>query len=210
MIRVILLALTLLAATPVLADDTAAAGNSTPAYILSEAPEDHTLGRADAPDTLILYASNMCPHCESWFANDWPTVKADLIETGKLRLVFRPLPSAPINLSLTGFILAECAPAKDYMTVIEDQFLRQSTILGAQNSAVIKTQFDEIAKISGMPDEAAIAACLADEAHLNTLQTSANRASAAGISGVPSVIFNGEVMEGDYDAAAIKRWVEQK
>ena len=75
---------------------------------------------------------------------------------------------------------------------------------------MIKTQFDEIAKISGMPDEAAIAACLADEAHLNTLQTSANRASAAGISGIPSVIFNGEVMEGDYDAAAIKRWVEQK
>ncbi len=209
MIRVTLLALTLLAATPALAQDRTAAPNSTPAYMLSEAPTDHTMGSVDAPDTLILYASNVCPHCGTWFANDWPIVKSELVDTGKLRLVFRPLPSAPINLSITGFIMAECAPAETYMTVIEDQFARQSTILSAQDGAIIKAQYDAIAKVAGLEDETAIAECLANEGHFDTLQTSANRAGAAGITGIPSFIFNGEVMSGDNDAAAIMRWVNE-
>jgi len=208
MIRVTLLALTLLAATPALAQDRTEAANSTPAYMLSEAPTDHTMGSIDAPDTLILYASNVCPHCGSWFANDWPIVKSELVETGKLRLVFRPLPSAPIDLSLTGFLMAECAAADTYMTVIEDQFTRQSTILGAKDGATIKAQYDAIARVAGLEDPAAIAECLGTEAHFDTLQTSANRAGAAGITGIPSFIFNGEIMSGDNDAAAIMRWVD--
>lgn len=208
MIRVILLALTFLAATPTLAQDRTESANSTPAYMLSEAPTDHTMGSADAADTLILYASNTCPHCGTWFANDWPIVKSELVDTGKLRLVFRPLPSAPINLSITGFLMAECAPEEDYMMVIEDQFARQSTILSAQDGATIKAQYDAIAKAAGLNNEAAIAECLANETHFNTLQTSADRAAAAGITGIPSFIFNGAIMSGDNDAAAIMRWVD--
>lgn len=212
MIRASIFALSLLIAAPAFAAPTDDGHNhETPAYVLSEAPTDQVLGNPEADHTLIIYASNVCPHCGSWFAEDWPSIKTYLVETGQLRFVFRPLPSQPIQLSLTGFLMAECAVEGDYMSVIEDQFARQDTILKAAESgdgAMIKAQYDEVAQVAGLTDEDSIAACLSEETHLVTLQTSADRAAAAGISNIPAFIFNGEVMSGAHDAAAIKGWVE--
>ncbi len=182
----------------------------TPAFIFTEAPGDHTLGKADAEDTLIVYASNMCPHCGDWFNNEWPTVKADLVMTGKLRFVFRPMPTPPMQMALTGFVVAECAPEEDYFTVMEDQFARQRDLLSAaqaQDSASVRAQFDAIAKGAGLADEDAIAACLGNEQNLKPVQTSAERFQTAKMRGVPAFVFNGEVMEGDHNAEDIAAWV---
>jgi protein-disulfide isomerase len=212
MIRASIIALSLLVAVPAFAaPETEGHTHETPAYVYTEAPTDRAYGNADADHTLIIYASNVCPHCGSWFANDWPVVKSDLIETGKLRFIFRPLSSQPLQLSLTGFLMAECAAEGEYMRVIEDQFARQNTILkaaGSNDGAMIKSQYDAVAKVAGLDDTASIAACLSEETHLKTLQASADRAGAAGISNIPSFIFNGAVMSGASDADAIKGWVE--
>jgi protein-disulfide isomerase len=212
MIRASLFALSLLMATPALAAPTGDGhAHEAPAYVFSEAPMDRVIGNADADHTLIVYASNVCPHCGSWFANDWPVIKSDLIETNKLRVVFRPLPSEPIQLSLTGFLMAECAADDDYMMVIEDQFAHQNTILQAvraNDGAVIKAQYDALAVVAGLTDQDSIAACLSEETHMQTLQTSAARAGAAGISNIPSFIFDGTLMNGAGDVNAIKGWVE--
>ncbi|GHA82935.1 hypothetical protein GCM10009069_02720 [Algimonas arctica] len=212
MIRASIIALSLFVAAPAFADPTTDGhDHPTPTHVFSEAPTDNVIGSADAQNNLIVYASNVCPHCGSWFAKDWPVVKSDLIETGKLRVIFRPLPSQPLQLSLTGFLMAECAVEEDYMKVIEDQFARQDTILkaaGSNDGMMIKSQYDGIAKVAGLDDAASIAACLSEEVHMETLQTSADRAAAAGISNIPSFIFNGSVMNGANDANAIKGWVE--
>lgn len=212
MIRASLFAFSLLMATPVLADPTTDGHeHPTPTHVFSEAPTDIVIGSAEAAHNMIIYASNVCPHCGSWFAKDWPVLKSDLIETGQLRVIFRPLPSQPLQLSLTGFLMAECAAEGDYMTVMEDQFARQSTILKAaetNDGPMIKSQYDAVAKVAGLNDAASIAACLSEETHMKTLQTSADRAGAAGISNIPSFIFNGELMNGAHDATAIKGWVE--
>lgn len=219
MIRASIVALSLLIATPALfaaapaftAPASDGHDHPAPTFVYAEAPTDRVIGTADADHNLIIYASNVCPHCGSWFANDWPVLKSDLIETGKLRVIFRPLPSQPIQLSVTGFLMAECAPDNNYMTVIEDQFARQDTILKAVNAndgEAIKAEYDAVAKVAGLSDPAAIAACLADETHMSALQTSADRAGAAGIQNIPSFIFNGTVMSGASDADAIKGWVE--
>lgn len=212
MIRASIFALTLLMSAPALAaPEVDGHKHETPTYVLTVAPTDQVVGSADADHTMIMYASNVCPHCGSWFAEDWPVIKSDLIETGKLRFVFRPLPSQPLQLSLTGFLMAECAADGTYMAVIEDQFERQTTILKAVNandSPTIKNQYDEVAKVAGLNDPESIAACLSEETHLLTLQASADRAGAAGIKNIPSFIFNGAVMNGASDANAIKGWVE--
>ena len=62
-------------------------------FATSEAPDDHTLGSEDAAITMIVWASVTCPHCANWFANDWPIVKRDLVETGKMRFIFREFPT---------------------------------------------------------------------------------------------------------------------
>ncbi|WP_298911782.1 thioredoxin domain-containing protein [uncultured Algimonas sp.] len=203
MIRATLAVLSLLFAAPALAQPA-----DEPDHVFTEAPTDRTLGQADAPNTLIVYASNMCPHCGAWFAKDWPTVKSDLVEPGALRVVFRPLPTQPMQMSLTGFLMAECAPDKAYMSVIEDQFARQRAILGAKDGTEIRAQFDAVARGAGLADEAAITACLSDPANMEPILRAEQRSVAGRIDGVPGFVFNGRVMKGDHDAEAIRGWVE--
>lgn len=212
MIRASIFALTLLMAAPALAaPEVDGHQHETPDFIFNEAPTDHVLGNAEADNTLILYASNVCPACGAWFSQHWLAVKSELVETGQLRLVFRPFVTQPADLSFTGFLMAECAPDEDYMTVIEHQFSRQRTILEAAQAGdgtTLRSEYDGIAKLAGMTDTPSIAACLEDDANVQSIMTSINRASAGGIDGVPSFIFNGNVMSGAHDVDAIRGWIE--
>lgn len=212
MIRASIFALTLLLAAPALAaPEVDGHTHETPDYIFTEAPTDHVLGNAEADNTLIVYASNVCPACGGWFATYWPAIKSELVETGELRFVFRPFVTQPADLSFTGFLMAGCAPDEDYMTVIEDQFSRQRTILDAAKAGdgtKLRSEYDNIAKLAGMTDTPSISACLTDEANMQSIMTSINRASAGGIDSVPSFIFNGNVMSGAHDVDAIRGWIE--
>ena len=50
---------------------------------------DMVMGAADAPVEIIEYASFTCPHCANFHANIYPLLKADYIDTGKVRFVYR-------------------------------------------------------------------------------------------------------------------------
>ena len=100
-------------------------------FVFAEAADDHVTGSEEAALTLIIWASVTCPHCSKWFSNEWPIIKSELVETGKLRIVFREFPTAPGNLSMAGFQLAECAPAEDYFSIIEYQMEQQDNIFKA-------------------------------------------------------------------------------
>ena len=212
MIRASIFALSLLMAAPALAaPEVDGHSHEAPDYVFTEAPTDHVLGSAEADNTLIIYASNVCPACGNWFSTHWSSVKSELVETGQLRFVFRPFVTQPADLSFTGFLMAECAPSETYMTVIEDQFSRQRTILEAAQAGdgdKLKAQYDAIAKVAGLTDVPSISACLQDKANADPIMTSVNRANAGGISGVPSFIFNGTVMTGAHDLEAIEGWIE--
>ena len=50
---------------------------------------DMVMGAADAPVEIIEYASFTCPHCANFHATTYPLLKADYIDTGKVRFVYR-------------------------------------------------------------------------------------------------------------------------
>ena len=70
---------------------------------------DRVLGRADAPVTVIEYASFSCHLCADWHQFVFPVFKQRLIDTGQVRFVFRNLPTAPEQMSLPAAALARCA-----------------------------------------------------------------------------------------------------
>ncbi len=70
-------------------------------------PGDHVLGKPDAPNVLIDYASFTCPHCATFNAAVMPALKRDWIDTGKLKLIHRHFPSDAI--ATRASLLAECA-----------------------------------------------------------------------------------------------------
>jgi protein-disulfide isomerase len=73
----------------------------------AEALPDVVLGKADAPVTIVEYASMTCTHCAAFHAETYPTLKSKYIDTGKVRFILREFPLDP--LATAGFMLARCA-----------------------------------------------------------------------------------------------------
>ena len=60
--------------------------------MLDGIPQDGTtLGRANAPVTLLEYADLQCPYCAQWAIRALPALVEDYVRAGKLRIEFRGL-----------------------------------------------------------------------------------------------------------------------
>lgn len=173
-----------------------------PDFVFTEAPDDHAIGGDFAPITMISYASVTCGHCGNWFSTIWPKVKAELVETHKIRFVLRELPTAPAPLSMTGFAMAECAPKADYMSVIEYQMENQSKIFDLAKAGKGAQAYADVGKLAGLNNNADITACLQDPSSIGHINLSQRRADAAGVKGVPAFFINGEAYQGDQSAEA--------
>lgn len=163
----------------------------------AEIGQDMVLGSADAPITLVEYASWTCGACWQFHNDVMPMLKEEYIETGKVRLVFREFPTAPANVSLAGFVIARCRGAENYFDVIDELFDRQSAILAlVRNGGAVRDALVQIGINQGLADEAAFEACLADETLRRNIATAVGRGDAQGVDSTPTVFMNGERLEG--------------
>ena len=86
---------------------------------------DHPLGSADAPVTVIEYASPTCPHCAAFHTDVLPSVMSTYVDTGKVRFIVRPFVR---NIQdAVVFMLAEAAGPENYYHVLDTYFRTQST-----------------------------------------------------------------------------------
>ena len=84
---------------------------------------EQSLGKDDAPVTIIEYASMTCPHCAHFHETVYPELKKRYIDTGKVRFIFREFPLDP--LAAAGFMLARCGGKDKYFPMIETLFAQQ-------------------------------------------------------------------------------------
>ncbi|MGB0906476.1 MAG: thioredoxin domain-containing protein [Maricaulaceae bacterium] len=165
-------------------------------YAFQVAPNDHVIGEADAPNTLIVYASVVCGHCAKWFTHDYPIIKEELIDTGDLKLVFREFPTYPADIAVLGFQLANCAPQEDFMNVILHQMENQETTFEALKKGQAVEYFVQMSKLAGIESEADMFTCYENKNGLMRIEKSLERAQAAKVKAVPALILNEELMKG--------------
>lgn len=178
-------------------------------YVFTEAPDDHVIGADDAVQTIITYASVTCPHCGSWFTEEWPVVKTELVETGLIRFVFREFPTAPAALSMTGFMMANCAPAEDYFEIIEYQMENQAQIFKDAQEGRGREAYNKIAAKAGMMDDDAINACLTNPDMAAQIQDNSARANLGNVKGVPAFFINGQLYNGQQDAKTLVELIKE-
>ncbi|MFQ5521834.1 MAG: DsbA family protein, partial [Candidatus Methylomirabilia bacterium] len=56
-----------------------------------------SLGRPDAPVTMVEFSDYQCPFCKRHVSTVYPAIKKDYIDTGKLKYVFRDFPIASLH-----------------------------------------------------------------------------------------------------------------
>ena len=138
--------------------------------------------------------------CGQWFSEEWPVVKRELVESGKLRFVLRALPTPPAQLSLTGFLMAECAPEDKYFEVLEYQFENQSEIFADAQAGKAREAYSKVGAIAGLNSDEEINACLSNPDQMEAIYKDGERANAAKVAGVPAFYISGEAYKGSQNA----------
>jgi protein-disulfide isomerase len=123
--------------------------------------EDRVLGNPGAAITIIEFASLTCPHCADFERETLPKIRADWIDTGKAKLVFRDFPLD--GSALKAAVLARCAPVERYYGFVDTLFASQAS--WAHNPDPTPA-LGRIAKLGGMSDEQ-FQACMKNDALQN-------------------------------------------
>lgn len=149
---------------------------------------DRVLGRADAPVTVIEYASFTCSHCADWTNDVLPTFKTRYIDTGKVKLVFRDMPTSPPQVAATAAAIGRCAAPARFFDVAHHFMAGQAAALASGNA---REWFLGAVAVSGRT-QPEIEACLADPATGQKLQADIQAAVDAGVTGTPTFFVNGK------------------
>jgi protein-disulfide isomerase len=151
---------------------------------------DMSVGKADAPVTLIEYASMTCPHCANFHEKIYPELKKRYIDGGKVRFIFREFPLDP--LAAGASMLARCAGKDKYFPLVETLFQKQ------RQWAVEKPipPLMAIAKQAGFTEQS-FNACLSDQKMLDAIEAERSRAvDKFGVDSTPTVFINGTKVKG--------------
>lgn len=148
------------------------------------------LGSADAPVTMIEYASFTCPHCKNFHTGPLKDIKKNYIDTGKVRLIFRE--AYFDRPGLWASMVARCGGPLRYFGVVDLIYENQSDWAQTKDPAQMVEKLRKFGKIAGM-DDTQLDACLTDAATAQALVDwyQANDAKDS-ITGTPTFIINGE------------------
>lgn len=157
--------------------------------------QDIIFGDPDAPVTLIEYASWTCPACLDFHSRILPTVKADYIDTGKVRMVFREFPTAPANIAVAGFTLARCTDGNEYYALLDELFMRQDAILTlARQGGPVVEALKQVGVNHGIETDEAFEACLDSQDNRDAIRASIAAAQAKGVNATPTFYLDGELL----------------
>lgn len=156
---------------------------------------DIVVGKADAPVTIVEYASMTCGHCAHFHTKVYPELKTKYIDTGKVRLIMREFPLD--NLAAAASMLARCAGGDKTLMLIKKFFAEQESWAFVRGNPV--PALFKIAETEGMTKEQ-FDKCLTDQKLLDGITETRDKASKTFlINSTPTFFINGKRMEARSD-----------
>jgi len=153
--------------------------------------QDMVLGSEDAPITVIEYASYTCPHCARFHEDGFKQLKADFIDTGKVKFVYREVFfDRP---GLWASMVARCGGEQRFFGISDMLYQQQRQWTGSGDPAQIAEALRKIGRTAGLDDDT-LNACLTDAQKAQSLIAwfEANAAE-DGIRSTPSFIIDGKL-----------------
>ena len=154
---------------------------------------DKVEGRADAPVTIIEYASWTCPACQAFHATDYKNSIKPAIEAGHVKFVTRDLLRNAIDFRAT---LAARCEGVDFVEATDLLFNNQPAY-SVNSMEQVDAALIQILSPVGM-DVQKYAACLTDTEMGNFVKAVSDDASSRRINVTPTIFVNGNRV-GDSD-----------
>jgi protein-disulfide isomerase len=160
-----------------------------------------SLGKANAPVTVVEYASVTCSHCATFNEQVFPAFKEKYVDTGQVRYVFREFLTAPAEVAAAGFLVARCAGPDKYFGVVDAIFRAQPEMFRTQDW---RGTLLRVAQSAGMT-EAQFNTCVSDQEALKAVAQRTEAAVKAGVNATPTFLVNGVKMEGEQTLAQLDK-----
>ena len=169
---------------------------------------DMTLGDANAPVTLIEYASFTCPHCASFHDSIFKKLKTDYIDTGKVYFVHREVYLD--RFGLWAGMVARCGGEEKYFGITDMFYETQPEWIANGDPATVADNLRKIGLKAGLSSDQ-INACLNDatmaEAMVATYQQNATK---HGVRGTPTVVIDDVKYTGSMSFSGIAEALDAK
>ena len=162
---------------------------------------DMELGPKDAKVTIVEYGSASCPHCAAFYKDAFIKIKADYVDSNKVRFIFREFPHN--DQGLAAFMVARCAPKEKYFALLDVFFTTQQTWVPNATEGL-----SNIAKQAGMSADD-FDKCLKNEAVAKGIMAVRTKGMEKyGVTGIPTIFINGKVFEGETSFDAMKAAID--
>ena len=126
-----------------------------------------------------------CPHCSDFHNDTFPKIRSDLIDTGKVKYIFRDFPLD--QYAMAGTLMANCVSEDRYFDVINVLLKTQKKWIQSGYQGLLS-----IAKNFGL-SVSEVEVCLSDQKLIKLIESNMSIATNSfGINGTPSVFVNGK------------------
>jgi protein-disulfide isomerase len=177
--------------------------NPTRAEVMKTGPlPEFSIGRPDAPVTIIKYMSLTCPYCRRFQAETFPVLKKEYIDTGKVRFIIREFPIGKTSGNAT--IALRCAPMDKYLTLY-GKFLQQQSAWVSQE--VRPDAIFKVAQQVGMTRDQ-FDSCLKNQGMIAGLKWVKDRGRQLGVIGTPNFFIENRLVKKVIDMNDIREMVD--
>jgi protein-disulfide isomerase len=140
----------------------------------------YSLGRPDAPLTMVEFTDLQCPYCRQFATTTFDELKRNWIDTGKLRYVSRDFPLEFHQQAMNAARAARCSGEQGKFWEMRWALMRNANLL---SPAFIAKTASEL-KL----DTAAFGACTASTKFDDAIQADMADAAGVGVTGTPTFV----------------------
>jgi len=153
------------------------------------------LGREDAPLVVVDFSNYLCPHCQDHALNVLPRLKAEYVDTGKVRYLFRDFPFPGQANVIRASEAAACAAEGGRYYEYHEVLFRAAASWGGLEGPSLDRYLTDLAGQLGL-DTGAFGACLASGRHREAVLADQKLAGDLGLTGTPTFFIAGEKRTG--------------
>lgn len=161
-----------------------------------------TEGSSNAPVTIIEYSDYNCGHCRNFNMETLPRLKADYIDTGKVKYVVYPFALWPQTVIATEAALCAADQGK-FFEYKHALYENQGQLAFAEGPLTDLAATLDLNRNS-------FAQCLSSGAHRAEVETARITAANRGIQSTPIFVINNQRVEGNQPYEVFKGIIEQE
>ena len=172
-----------------LTDPNAPAPQSQPVIT---ADDDPVLGSVDAPVTMIEFSDFQCPFCARFYSETLPLIKANFIDTGLVKMVYRDFPLQSIHPNaIPAAVASECADEQGAYWEYHDILFEDVSAWGPMEISGAVEQFKAYAEDLGL-DTGTFSECVDTGKYVTEVTDDYADGVAYGVTGTPAFFLGSE------------------